>query len=326
MNLTLIQAWPLCMALGTAVAIAQPAVPNSQDVDALPTGSLPTRQGAKDRAPAAAPQPRPAAPAPTALADMPKGLGFEGAAKAEAEAESGPVERITYKRSPVTVNLATKQERSVTFPVPVALHVPEGFESVVRAQVNDRTVYLTPLAPFGLVRIAAEDLQSGRQFMLDLVESPPGLKSNALEIIVAASDQPRAVQEPATRSSSEQAPPLDMVALTRYAAQALYAPKRLAPAAGSVRQVPVATKPVEGLYRGWNLETVPMGAWRSGQLFVTAVRFTNLSGQPLDLDMRELRGQWLAATPQHSRLLPAGTDWSTSTVYLVCERAFEACR
>ena len=76
-------------------------------------------------------------------------------------------------------------------------------------------------------------------------------------------------------------------------------------------------------------ETVPLidiGAWRSGQLYVTAVRFTNQGTNPLDIDLQEMRGQWLAATAQHTRLLAAGSPWATTTVYLVCDRPFDACR
>ncbi|MBW8833508.1 MAG: DUF3438 family protein, partial [Burkholderiales bacterium] len=46
----------------------------------------------------------------------------------------------------------------------------------------------------------------------------------------------------------------------------------------------------------------------------------------MDIDLQEMRGRWLAATAQHSRLLAAGSDWDTTTVYLVCDRPFDACR
>jgi integrating conjugative element protein (TIGR03749 family) len=117
-----------------------------------------------------------------------------------------------------------------------------------------------------------------------------------------------------------------MVALTRYAAQSLYAPRRLVPATAGVRPLPVAALPVEGLYRGGRIQMTPIGAWRSGSLYLTAVRATNRSERAQDLDLQELRGHWLAATAQHTRLLGAGSDSDTTTLYLVCDRPFEACR
>jgi hypothetical protein len=58
-------------------------------------------------------------------------------------------------------------------------------------------------------------------------------------------------------------------------------------------------------------------------LYVTAVKLTNRWKKPQVLDPRTLRGQWLAATFQHSRLLPAGDDADTTAVYLVSARPFE---
>jgi integrating conjugative element protein (TIGR03749 family) len=117
-----------------------------------------------------------------------------------------------------------------------------------------------------------------------------------------------------------------MVALTRHAARMLYAPTRLMPADPAIRQVALDLHPVAGLYRGRRLRTTPLGAWRSGPLYVTAVRFTNLEDRPIELQMHDLRGQWLAATPQHGRLGPAGSETDTTAVYLVCAQPFASCR
>jgi len=46
----------------------------------------------------------------------------------------------------------------------------------------------------------------------------------------------------------------------------------------------------------------------------------------VELQMHELRGQWLAATPQHGRLGPAGSETDTTAVYLVCAQPFASCR
>lgn len=268
---------------------------------------------------------------------MPSGLGYDAGA-----VDSGETERIVFRRAPVRLVLPLNRERLVTFPGTVALHTPEGFETLVRGTLIDRTAYLTAIAPFGSVRIVAEDLVTGRQIPIDLVaDTKTKVSMMPAEIMVpgAASAVPSgasaAVVEPVpgtaanrsnTRAEPPAPPPLDMIGLTRYAAQQLYAPKRLIPSVAGVRQMPIATTPVAGLYRGWRVETTPIGAWRSGQLYVTAVRFTNQGQQPVDIDLQEMRGQWLAATAQHTRLLAAGSDWGTTTVYLVCDRPFDACR
>lgn len=290
-----------------------------------PTGDVPT---------ASATPSKKAAPVASKPADIPAGLGYDaGAGVAEPHQEA---ERVVYQRAaPIRVVMAPGVERLVTFPAPIALRTPEGFEQLVQVQIIERTAYLRPVAPFSSLRVVAEDLSTGRQIPIDLVadvRTSKALATRPIEVMVpsasrvvagGAEAQPEA--SPA-RSRAPEVPALDMVALTRFAAQSLYAPRRLVPAVQGVQQVPVTVESVEGLYRGWKLETTPIAAWRSGGLYVTAVRFTNLGAQVLDIDLQELRGAWTAATAQHNRLLSAGSDWDTTTVYLVCERPFEACR
>jgi integrating conjugative element protein (TIGR03749 family) len=279
---------------------------------------------------------RPAAK-PTELADMPAGLGFD---------TGDSIERIVFQRSPIRVVLTLGKERMVTFPSTVAFHSPEGFEGLVQSQIIERTAYLTALAPFGNLRVVAEDLTTGRLIPIDFVVSAnPKAALPQVEVLLSKRNaSPSAAAAGAATATAgrpgdeagvampEPAPepaPLDMVALTRYASQALYAPRRLIPSAPGVRQMPIATVPVAGLYRGAtgaSVQTTPIGSWRSGQLYVTAVRLTNQSAQTLDIDLQELRGQWIAASAQHTRLLARGSDWDTTAVYLVSDRPFEASR
>ena len=111
-------------------------------------------------------------------------------------------------------------------------------------------------------------------------------------------------------------------ALTRYAAQQLYAPTRLIPRQPGVVAIPVSAEPVE-LVHGARIEAVPVAAWKAGLRYVTAVKLTNRTQRPVVLDPRELRGAWLAATFQHNRLLPAGDEADTTAVYLISDRPFD---
>jgi integrating conjugative element protein (TIGR03749 family) len=120
--------------------------------------------------------------------------------------------------------------------------------------------------------------------------------------------------------------PTDMVQLTRYAARQLYAPKRLATPFSGVQQVEVTAEPIANLIRGVNVVSTPVGQWRSGQLYVTAVLIKNRSHNPLEIPLEQVRGQWIAATAQHGRIGPAGSETDTTAIYLVCQRRFEACR
>jgi integrating conjugative element protein (TIGR03749 family) len=239
-------------------------------------------------------------------------------------------ERVQFDHAPVRVTLPVAKERLVTFPNPVALQVPAGAEGLLAAQVIERTAYVRALGPFTELRIVAEDLATGQMVPLDISADPKTRSfSKELEIFYTGTAAPHSGRSAAGNTvdpseSDDQA--LDMVALTRYAAQAIYAPKRLIPSAPGVQSIPIDPTVLSGLIRGQRVSAVPIGQWRSGSLYVTAVRLTNLESQPVDLDLDQLRGSWIAATPQHRRLLAAGTDWDTTTLYLVCGQSFANCK
>ena len=254
-------------------------------------------------------------------------------------------ERALFERAPVSVPLPVGAERLITLPAPAALHVPSDMDKVARLEVIDRTIYATAKVPFTPLRVIAELIDSGQQIPLDLVADAgtAGARSE-LEVFVveparskgstsgagpaaqAAAGASAASAEDSLTGQMAEAPPSDMVQLTRYAARQLYAPKRLATPISGVQQVDVASEPLQDLFRGTHVLATPVGQWRSGQLYVTAVLVKNRSRFALEVPLEQVRGKWIAATAQHGRIGPAGTDTDTTAVYLVCERRFEACR
>jgi hypothetical protein len=92
------------------------------------------------------------------------------------------------------------------------------------------------------------------------------------------------------------------------------------------------------LVRGGDIEATPIGAWRGGGLYITAVRIKNLSNKIISIankksaiettDSRfialntDLRGDWLAATAQHHYLEATGGKDDRTSVYLISSRAF----
>lgn len=239
------------------------------------------------------------------------------------------VERVVFDRLPVKVGLPVGRERLVTLPSPVALHVPDDIDQVARIESIDRTLYITALVPFTRIRIVAETIEGGQQIPLDLLADDSTAAASAqLEIFLKTDEATSTAAAAASGTEArEVAAPaaLDMVQLTRFAAQALYAPRRLMPTLAQVQPMPVAGAELPHLIRGVRVQAVPLGQWRSGSLYVTAVRVTNRAGVPVELPLDDLRGVWIAVTAQHGRLGPAGSDTDTTAVYLVCDRAFDAC-
>ena len=254
-------------------------------------------------------------------------------------------ERAVFERAPVAVPLPVGAERLITLPAPAALHVPSDMDKVARLEVIDRTIYATAKVPFTPLRVIAELIDSGQQIPLDLVADAgtAGARSE-LEVFVveparakgsgpaaqaaagAASASAAVAVEDTLSGQMAEAPPADMVQLTRYAARQLYAPKRLATPISGVQQVDVASEPLQDLFRGAHVLATPVGQWRSGQLYVTAVLVKNRSRFALEVPLEQVRGKWIAATAQHGRIGSAGTETDTTAVYLVCDRRFEACR
>jgi integrating conjugative element protein (TIGR03749 family) len=250
-----------------------------------------------------------------------------GALRTVPRAKGLGVERAVYAREPVRVQLVVGQERLISLPAPAALHVPADLEQVARVEVIERTIYLTPLVAFAPLRIRAELIDSGQHIPLDLVASEASGGVSLPELEVAVVPPPVADAAAPSEETAREAPvpAVDMVQLTRHAARQVYAPRRLAWATPGVQQLEVNPAPVAGLIRGADVVTQPLGQWRAGALYVTAVRVQNRSRYAQELALEQLRGRWIAATAQHGRIGPAGSETGSTALYLVCDRRFEAC-
>jgi integrating conjugative element protein (TIGR03749 family) len=270
-------------------------------------------------------QARPAvlAPAQRAALAARRKAGGPGEVRRVARPGGAGVERAVFQREPVRVQLSVGKERLITLPAPAGLNLPTDMDQVARIETIGSTMYVTPLVPFTPIRIVAELIDTGQLVPFDFVASA-GEKLPELEVSVV-DPQAGAAGAAGEEAKKDEAPSADMVQLTRHAARQLYAPRRLAWATPGVNQVAVATDPVPRLIRGLNADIVPLGQWKSGPLYVTAVRVTNRSTMPVELALEQLRGRWVAATAQHGRIGAAGSDTDTTAVYLVCDRSFESC-
>jgi integrating conjugative element protein (TIGR03749 family) len=225
-------------------------------------------------------------------------------------------DRVVWDRTPIRVVLPVGTERLVHFPEhAVRVGVPDDLP--LRTLSVDGTVYWQAQAPFAPVRVIVQGLEEGSGYYLLDLEAQESAPAVALAILRPGSERPARA-----RGDAPDEPPhqnLDYVALTRFAAQQMYAPARLRPAHPQVRAVAVPEGPI-ALVRGGAIEAVPLIGWRHRGLYVTAVRLQNRAHAPAVLDPRDLRGEWLAATFQHARLLAHGDEADTTAVYLLSRR------
>lgn len=230
-------------------------------------------------------------------------------------------EHIIWDKVPIQITLPVGHERLVTFPDDVRLGLPPELTTKLRSLSNGGTVYWLAHEPFEPTRIQVQNIHSGQVYLLDIKAEKTESSRSPIEIIHKAdsnSNHPQQRQSKTSRHAS-----LDYVQLTRFAAQQLYAPARLLKTPRGIHRSGVKQRPVNYLIRGQQIEATPIAAWRSGRLFVTAIRLKNQGHTAVELDPRNIRGRWLTATFQHGRLHPAGSELDTTALYLISNRPFE---
>lgn len=315
----------LCLVAAPALAQTPHPLPGPGAVPEL--GALPGQAPVVSFTPLAQQAQGAAAPGTPAPATVPAAARTAQASQATvrrgAPSNAHGIEHTLFDRRPVAVTLRVDQERLVRLPFLVMLEVPPELTGVLEAQMIEDTAYLTALEPIRRSRVLAHALDGSAVIPLDIHASDKGDAKPELEVHYPSAESAGATGG-ASADQPEPARP-DMVQLTRHAAQALYSPRRLLRPLPGVRQSEVSRSPV-ALYRDAKVITAPLGAWTSGELFVTAVRFSNASSEALELDMERLRGRWIAATPQHWRLHARGSEADTTVVYLVSAHAFDAIR
>ncbi len=203
--------------------------------------------------------------------------------------------------------------------------MPASLQPLLRTQSVNGTVYLLANGPFDATRVMARSIDGGQIFLFDVSASKEGGQTHPVQVFVKEAGAKKSGQADSSLDGNETTAQYSYVALTRFAAQQLYAPVRLVQDRPGIVRVPVMREPVSLMYGG-AVDATPLVSWRAGGLYVTAVKLTNRSDQPQTLDPRNLRGTWLTATFQHNRLLAAGSDADTTAVYLISARPFEASR
>jgi integrating conjugative element protein (TIGR03749 family) len=265
-------------------------------------------------------------------------LGVATVALPALAAEDGPIERIVWDRTPIHLRLPIGQDRVVHFPMAVKVGAPKKLVGRLISTPVDGTVYWRALEAFAPTLVLVQALEGDLgtyTFYLEAVE--PGARPAAVEILVPHAREVDNRPGEAEHGAEDAFPHHGYIALTRFAAQQLYAPTRLLHALPGVHRIPVPDQgPVTlmtgvaadpGTMRpvGADVEALPLIGWADeGGLYVTAVRLRNRSFRTLMLDPRTaFQGQWLAATFQQATLQPAGQAGDTTAVYLISARRFE---
>lgn len=242
--------------------------------------------------------------------------------------ETRAVEMLHWDRLPLSIQLVVGDERVIIVGRPVRVGLADSLDGRLRVQSADGAVYLLATAPIESTRLEVQDLRTGELILLDVTARRPTRDQVPLEPIriiddMAASAHQAALggsgTQRASNSTNQAMPPTPLaVALTRYAAQSLYAPLRTVEPIPGITEEPVASDlPLDTLLPTLPVRATALAAWRLSGQWLTAVKLTNTSARWISLDPRLLQGDFVAATFQHPNLGPAGHSTDTTVVYLV---------
>jgi len=250
-----------------------------------------------------------------------------------ASSSANAVEIMRWERLPLAVPLQVGQERIIFVDQNVRVGIPSSIRDDVRVLSASGAIYLLASKPIEPTRIQLQSATTGELILVDIAataaeDGAPELEpvkivrgDTAPERYGRASDSSDEVEEdeagPAELTKQPRETPVPVV-LTRYAAQSLYAPLRTVEPVEGIAQANIHPRlDLSTLAPSLPVRARALAAWRLSDYWVTAVKLTNMSAHPVDLDPRALQGDLQTATFQHSFLGRRGDPSDTTVVYLV---------
>lgn len=244
------------------------------------------------------------------------------------------VELVKWERIPLPVALHIGQERIVFVNRNVRVGFPPELKGKLRVQSTGGAVYLQPGAQFARTRLVLQDVENGEMILLDIsaeegknVLEPVSLvyqgevssSTGNSDVATTDSKTPTEGERQSTSKPKEKKTTTPLpVALTRYAAQSLYAPSRTIEPLPGVHSISLALPDkLTSLLPSESVEIKPLAAWGLQGYSVVALTLRNQRAEKVVLDPRRLQGNFYSATFQHRWLGASGTPEDTTTVYLV---------
>lgn len=233
---------------------------------------------------------------------------------------------LHWNRVPLPVPLIVGEQRVVIVGEPLRVGVPTSLNGQLQVQSADGAAYLLAKAPIEATQLELQDLRTGELILLDVTARRAAPGEATLEPIRIVDDSGPTDGGKAATAASDGAPsrtqslprsPL-AVALTRYAAQSLYAPLRTVEPLPGISQVSLPPDiALDTLLPTLPVRATALASWRLAGEWVTAIKLTNTAARWINLDPRLLQGDFVAATFQHTDLGPAGHSTDTTVVYLI---------
>ncbi len=239
------------------------------------------------------------------------------------------VDKRIWENMPLTIILPVNKEVRVTFPTDVNVQIPKELTAnLVSLAPNQKIIYWTAKAPFDSSRILATSTDNDTVYLIDLIADEHSTMDDPVIIEDADRIDANAGEETVERSFSSEAELTDPpeILLTRFAAQTLYAPRRLVPQSTDIAELhidPIAVDfPLIQSQQGEQLHVHIVGAWSGYGRYLTAVLVINQSVEPVLINPGNVRGNFTHITAQHTDLGSAGTLKDRTTIYLISDVPF----
>lgn len=235
---------------------------------------------------------------------------------------------MQWDKKPLAIRLNLNQERIVTVEGQDSqVGIPASLNSILRVQSVGQAIYFKASQPFETTRVQLRNIENGKVILLDVSASDQGKDYEYEPVNIITQKVENNLQgTKLTEKSSDTKQSLSLpksalpapAALTRYAAQSLYAPLRaIEPLSGVYRVAMKLPQNIAQILPNLPIRATPLESFGLGDFVVTAVKIKNLSQEAITLDPRFLQGKYYAATFQHNRLGQFGSAEDTTVVYLV---------
>lgn len=241
--------------------------------------------------------------------------------------------RFVYTGDPISITLTVDQEQRVSFPdTQIVWGDVEKTKGLLTTDIINNEVYFTPSKNFKPARVLIGEEGKSKIYLLNISASYK--KQGHRRMIVVDGDDPYS-KESQKKKEKEQAtlvpalqgksktPTTGYASLFKYAAREVYAPDRLRGGISGVHKTAIDRREVFHLLRRNEVRTLPIAAWRTGSLYVTALSVRNNRANRVSLDPRELRGHWKAILFHHGQLMPKGQVGDNTTLYLISNKPFK---
>lgn len=234
-------------------------------------------------------------------------------------------QHIVWQKRPIEVSLPVNHERLVSFPFPVQMGVPVDLMDKVHVQNNRGTLYITAFKAFKTRRTEVKNIKTGEVILLNLSASEKS-SDEPLNVVIGSEENKQNDTEQIQRQTIDRKtdPYID---LTRYAAQQLYAPKRLLSNPHHIILVNHFGNQTVPLFLDGSVVSQPLYEWQGKNYYVTAVLIRNQMNMSITLKPRLLCGYadglWKTATFYPFRTLRvAGSPQDSTVGFLISSNPF----